>query len=90
MRVWATNFGSVISFSSESLIADIIDPYQALHNELKNTCRPTLSQQKFVHNFTNYYNDWFTYDVEYFLGMYRSKFLLDEFIALKNNAMVVY
>ena len=64
--------------------------YNALHNELNNTCRPTLSQQKFVSKFTEYYDDWFTYDVEYFINMYKSKFLLDQFIALKNDTMLAY
>ena len=64
--------------------------YNALHNELNNTCRPTLSQQKFVSKFTEYYDDWFTYDVEYFINMYKSKFLLDQFIAFKNDTMLAY
>ena len=34
--------------------------YRALHNELNSTCRPTVSQQKFVSNFTYYYEDWYT------------------------------
>ena len=67
-----------------------IQIYEALHNELKKTCRPTVSQEKFVYNFMKYYEDWFTYDVDYFLGMYRSKFLLDELIAFKNNLMLAY
>ena len=67
-----------------------IQIFKALHYELSNTCRPTLSQQKFVSKFTEYYDDWFTYDVEYFINMYKSKFLLDQFIALKNDTMLAY
>ena len=64
--------------------------HKALHDELNKTCRPTVSQQKFVYNFTRYYEDWFTYDVDYFLTMYKSKYLLDEFITSKDTRRLLY
>ena len=64
--------------------------HKTLHDELNKTYRPTLSQQKFVNNFTKYYEDWFTYDADYFLTMYKSKYLLDEFIAMKDTERLVY
>lgn len=57
--------------------------HKVLHNEI-NKCRPTLSQQKFVENFIKYYEDWWTYDSEYFLNVYNNSFQLDEFIKYKD------
>ena len=63
---------------------------KALHDEMNKTCRPTVYQQKFVYNFTKYYEDWFTYDVDYFLTMYKSKYLLNEFITSKDISKLIY
>jgi hypothetical protein len=52
----------------------------ALHEELKNTLKPTEAQQSLVDEFMTYFEDWWTYEVEDFIKMYHTKCWLDNFV----------
>ena len=58
--------------------------YDALHEEY-NKGRPSDAQTKLVYNFIEYFDAWWTYDVEEFIDMYHSKYWLDNFVRSKAN-----
>lgn len=57
-------------------------------NECKG--RQTLAQQKFISNFIEYFDDWFTYDVEDFVSIYNNKYYLDNLVASKDMMRLLY